>query len=94
MEVNGHAGLAKKGSDILCAAVSVLLDSLVAGITVIAAMPVSYTANDGNFLLEMPAESGQSEGVQTLIATTLYSLNTLAKEYPDRLKISMESSKG
>lgn len=54
--VEGHAGYAEEGWDIVCAAASVTAYTAAGALEDIAGIEVSYTESDGYFLYSVPAD--------------------------------------
>lgn len=85
LHASGHAGLAAKGSDILCAAVSALLENLAAGLEeVIKAAEVRREDDDLTILIRPEAST------ELLCGTTLLTLKRLQSQHPDRLRITIK----
>lgn len=83
LQASGHSNLANKGNDILCAAVSALLENLAAGLEEVVK---SATVERGN---EFKIEIDPNSATELLCATTLLSLRRLQEQYVDRIQIVM-----
>jgi uncharacterized protein YsxB (DUF464 family) len=89
-KVSGHAGAGKTGSDIVCAAVSVLMRTAACTLSDREGVIVRYEAPEpGLFFLE--AEY-MAEGKDFLFASGVFLLEGLAsvaEEYPDNCKLTI-----
>ncbi|WP_238727280.1 ribosomal-processing cysteine protease Prp [Diplocloster modestus] len=82
--VGGHAGYAEPGKDIVCSAVSVLIQTLVKSIqSLIGSIPV-YALNTGAFIIET---ENLSEAAALLIDSFFIGICLIANEYPDYVRI-------
>lgn len=88
----GHAGLAEKGADIVCAAVSTLIQTAIVSIDRIAGVPQNITQNDG-YLSSTFTINGltveERKSIEIIIHTMLLGLFEIRKQYPERLTIAL-----
>lgn len=91
LQLSGHAGLAAAGSDILCAAVSVLSENLGAGLEHLLGAPVAIQMASGHYEVTLPAEA-TSQATELLFASALLGLRALERDYPERLAITEEAT--
>lgn len=90
-QVSGHAGAGKKGSDIVCAAVSVLTRTIVRvlserkGITIRGDIP-----GRGNFQMEVEYNPEDREFLEGATAFFIEGLLSVSEEFPDNCKLIME----
>ena len=91
LKLSGHSGLAEAGSDILCAAVSVLSENLGASLEHLLESPVSIEKASGHYEVTLPA-TATSQATELLFASTLLGLRALAQDYPERLTITEETA--
>ena len=91
-KAEGHAGAGKKGSDIVCASVSVLFNTAYAVLSGRKGITLSGEApKTGQFWLEVKYEA---EGKAFLFAVGLFLINGLssvAREYPENCKITIKN---
>lgn len=91
LRLAGHAGYAESGSDIVCAAISVLTSTCANALeTVARVMPgVKQSKADARTSISLPPETGDEEwrDAQTVILTALQGFNDIAAQYPKHLKI-------
>lgn len=88
----GHAGLAEKGTDIVCAAVSTLIQTAIVSIDRIAGVSQNITQNDG-YLSSTFTIKGltleERKTIEIIIHTMLLGLFEIRKQYPERLEIAL-----
>lgn len=85
LEVRGHAGQAPYGQDIVCAAVSALVETLALGL--------SHFRADGQWRLEEGAftyEGRPSTEVQAVLETMLLGFRSLAESHPRYVRYKEE----
>ncbi len=92
VEIRGHALFAPQGSDIVCAAVSVLAQSIVYAMEDLLDLYPPVKAEKGYFCLCRPAllEAKKRDGFFLLFETMLVGLRETARTYPQY--ISMEQA--
>lgn len=82
--VGGHAGYADPGKDIVCSAVSVLIQTLVKSIQGLTGGNPVYSLNTGAFIIETKDFSGAAA---LLIDSFFIGICLIANEYPDYVRI-------
>ena len=91
IECRGHSGFAKKGSDIVCSAVSVLMQSLVLGLENIAKVQgLNVEADEKVPIIRADWPSSEQERISLLTNTTAESLRVIAAGNPKHVKITTE----
>ena len=94
IECKGHSGYSEKGSDIICAAVSALMQSLILGLHDIAKVDgLVCQINDGIPLISASWPKKSAAKVALLIKTISESLIQIAKENSDYVKIFYSEEK-
>ena len=92
--VQGHAGYAEAGSDIVCAAVSALTQSTLNGLQSVLKVPVMFDIDDQAALLEArltpEATEAQVAQAQILLRTLLEGLQAIERSYPRNVRIFFE----
>lgn len=83
LQASGHSNLANKGNDILCAAVSALLENLAAGLEEVVKSAVVERGE------KLKIEIKPNSATELLCATTLLSLRRLQEQYANRIQIVM-----
>lgn len=86
LRVEGHAGLAARGQDILCAAVSVLSENLGGGLNLLLKAPAKIETENGFYRVELPLKE-TSDASELLFQSAILGLRVLAEQYPDRIQI-------
>ena len=79
IHVSGHANIAPKGSDIVCAAVSALTLTLIQGLKAIAEMKLHESVEEGNICIEWQVLNDTGKA---LIDTWFLGICGIAAEYP------------
>ena len=79
---SGHSGMAESGSDLLCAAVSTLVQTAYLAISDIYGK-VDYTKKDGHFKFDVPGD----HDAQVIIRAMQVGLQDLSSGYPQNLKL-------
>ena len=89
LEISGHAGLGRAGTDILCAAVSVLGENLGAGIKhLLGKKPVT---EEGEGFYSIHLINGEIDSrTELLFSSAILGLQTLSEQYPERINILSE----
>ena len=87
LEASGHARLAAPGNDILCAAVSVLVENLGLGLTEILDAPALIEEDKGHYSIRL-AEEVINDRTELLFTSAILGLKRLEEQYPDRLEIT------
>lgn len=87
--VTGHAGFAPHGSDIVCAAVSVLTQTAVIAVNRLAAMEPAVQMSSGLITFRLPeGRAGPAkEKADVILAAMLIGLKEVAASYPNRVKV-------
>ncbi|MBR3739693.1 MAG: ribosomal-processing cysteine protease Prp [Clostridia bacterium] len=80
-ECTGHAGFAQAGSDIVCAAVSILTTTCVNALETVAGLTPQVLAAPGKMTLVLPEVSGHD--AQVILKTMRQGLKDLVDAYPD-----------
>ena len=89
LSLSGHASLTSKGQDILCAAVSVLVENLGHSLRTILGLSLKRETGKGLYTAVIDPED-VSEKSELLFASALLGLEVLAGQYPDRLEFKEE----
>lgn len=84
--VSGHAGFAERGRDIVCAAVSALVQTAAYGLRRhCGARARVKDVSDGDYTLDV---AGGNAAAQAVLETTVSGLEALARSYPDHVVVS------
>ena len=79
-ECRGHAGYAEAGSDIVCAAVSVLTTTCVNALESVAGVVPEVRVSDGDMAVSVPQNAGRD--AQVILLALRQGMRDLAQEYP------------
>ena len=82
-ECVGHAGFAEAGSDIVCAAVSILTTTCANALESVAGLTPKVKAAPGKMILALPEGGGHD--AQVILKTMRQGLSDLQDAYPDYL---------
>lgn len=92
-EMSGHAGYAKSGHDIVCAAVSSISQSACFGILKVVNVPAVVKKDDkkGYLYLKLPKniEEQKNHDAQVLLKTMELSINDLLFDYKDYINMEV-----
>lgn len=94
-EVSGHAGYSKKGSDIICAAVSTVTQQTAVGILDYLKLNVKTKVKDGFLSLDLSQtdKMGKDKEVDTLLETMYMFLIQIEQQYPKYVKLIEKEGK-
>lgn len=87
-EVSGHAGYARRGQDIVCAAVSAVTQTAVAGLREVAGLDPQVSIDHEMGYLAVDLGRDMDNGAaQAILATMLIGLRAIARDNPRYVKI-------
>jgi hypothetical protein len=89
IEIKGHAGYAKKGSDIVCAAASVTAYTAAGALGDLAGIENCYTEKDGYMRIEVPGvmEEAQRRTAEIILKTAAIGFKQLEGEYSEYISV-------
>lgn len=92
VEASGHANSAAHGEDIVCAAISVLMQTAVNSIEKVAGISTyifEADENSGYMYLELPRDLSESQShlAEVVLQTVLTGLEGIAQAYPKYMKL-------
>ncbi|SHM61824.1 hypothetical protein SAMN05660826_01474 [Caldanaerovirga acetigignens] len=96
LSLKGHAGYAEYGRDIVCAAVSALVETAVLGLENVAKIRIFPIKKEGYFHLVLP-ENEQEEKLSrasVILETTVLGLKDIARSYPAYVKLETRRKGG
>jgi uncharacterized protein len=90
--VSGHAGSAPKGEDIICSAVSVLVQTYYFSLVRLLKVDTEPDVRDGYFFLRLPDNLGTDieEKAALLAESMLVGLEEINRSYPGFLEVTEE----
>ena len=83
--INGHANYAEQGKDIVCAGVSVLVQTLIQSVEELTADKIQYDMQPGTVHIKFWC---LSDPTRALIDAFFVGIRMLAEEYPDNVKLT------
>jgi uncharacterized protein YsxB (DUF464 family) len=86
---SGHAGWADRGSDVVCAAVSTLLQAAWLGLAEVAGVEVRGERSDALLRLSWPEAVRDRPEVAAIAATAARSIERLAAQYPGHVSATL-----
>lgn len=94
IESKGHTGYAANGEDIVCAALSALLQGAALGVMQGVGVKAKYRVNEdaGSLLLELPTDLGESErhDCNVILNALLLSVSDLSKGYSEYIEMEVK----
>ena len=93
VEASGHTGYAEYGEDIVCAALSAIIQTAALGITEVAKIAATIERNDedGYFRLTLPSLGEEKRREADLILeTALRGITDVSQSYPDFIKLEVK----
>jgi uncharacterized protein YsxB (DUF464 family) len=89
--IDGHAGFAEHGYDIVCSAVSAISITIVNGITEVLKLKAPYKVKDGFLNLTLKGMSFEDiDRCTVLMETMLVGLRSMEANYGDYIKVTVE----
>ncbi len=87
-------GLAESGRDVVCAAISAILQAAWLGLTEVARVEVQGKSRKGRLELSWPAETRDDPAVGAIVATAALSVERIASQYPGLIRVIHEQATG
>ena len=85
ISVKGHAGYAERGKDIVCAAVSALVQTLIQSVEDLTTDKIEYSMTPGAVLIKFGCLSDHS---RVLIDAFFIGIKQIADNYPNHVKLT------
>jgi uncharacterized protein YsxB (DUF464 family) len=82
----GHASFAEYGEDIVCAAVSAILQAARLGLQAYAGLELDVTQTAGEMHLRWPESARDQEAVQAIVTTAELSVEQIARQFPKHVR--------
>lgn len=83
----GHADFAGHGEDIVCAAVSAILQAARLGLSEYAHAEVAARQEPGELELRWPEEQSDLESVRAIVATAELAVEQIARRFPKHVRL-------
>ena len=87
----GHADFANHGEDIVCAAVSAILQAARLGLEAHAGIDVAARQSPGELNITVPENERDREDVRAILATAELSVAQIASQFPDHVAVRRSS---
>ncbi len=87
IKVHGHSGKSEKGEDVVCAAVSALVQTLAGGIQDSLQAEVCGRLEPGNTELRIKVEARQSEALRLVCNVFRFGFQKICESYPEHVKL-------
>jgi uncharacterized protein YsxB (DUF464 family) len=91
---SGHTGSAAYGEDVVCAAVSALLQGAWFGLVEVAGVDVVGSKGEGRLELAWPKEARDDVAAQAIVATAAISVERIAEQNPAFVRVIHERDDG
>ena len=90
----GHAEFAEHGEDIVCAAVSAILQSARLGLESYARIPLDVRQESGTMRLHWPESTRDDQAVAAIAGSAERGVESIAAQYPEHVKFSRARDEG
>jgi len=87
----GHAEFGAFPDDVVCAAVSAILQAAYAGLEDVAKLQLDGKRLSGELVMHIPDAARERADVAAIVATAEISLEQLARQYPEHIRVRRES---
>jgi uncharacterized protein len=91
LSAEGHTEWAEHGRDVVCAAVSALLQAAWLGLQEVANVDVDGKRTEGRLVLRWPEAARDDRATQAIVATMEAAVAHLAAQYPDHVRLTRET---
>jgi uncharacterized protein YsxB (DUF464 family) len=91
---NGHAGWEDDGRDVVCAAVSALLQSAWFGLTDVAHVEVTASRTKGSLELSWPESARDDVAARAIVETAARSVERIAQQFPKNVRVTRARNDG
>lgn len=91
VHITGHGG-GIKGKDIICASVSAVTQTALAGLIFYGKDSITWEKSEGSITIELKEciEKSNEKTLHVILNTMVLGLKGIEKEYPDRIKIEIK----
>lgn len=87
IEASGHTGYAEAGSDIVCAAVSAVIQTAGAGVKKYCDRAEARITGESGYLIRVPASCVNKPEVAAVLSTAVLGIRDIAEQYPKHIKL-------
>lgn len=89
LSARGHADFAEHGEDIVCAAVSAILQAARIGLERHAGIALAASQNSGKMELGWSSDDAALESVRAIVATAEMAIEEIARLYPEHVRLTI-----
>ncbi len=82
---SGHALAGEYGEDVVCAAVSAILQAARLGLEQYAKVPLDAAQASGEFSIRWPESDRDGEALKAIVGTAELAVEQIARQYPDHV---------
>lgn len=93
IDAHGHVELTRRGKDLVCAAVSAILQAAWLGLKEHVGLPLDAFKESGTLSLRWPARSRDDAAVKAIVATAELAVREIARQYPKHVRVSRRTEK-
>lgn len=88
LRVTGHSGKAEKGFDIVCSAISALVQTFVGGVEEVLGAELDGKLGTGSCQLLVKVPEGCSEKLEAICKVFKFGFRKIAESYPEHVKLN------
>lgn len=88
---DGHTDWADEGTDLVCAAVSAILQAAWLGLSEVAHVPVDASKAKGRLALRWPEPARDDPAVAAIVGTAERAVEAIAKQFPANVRLRRET---
>jgi uncharacterized protein len=88
----GHAEAGDHGEDVVCAAVSAIVQAARLGLEAYAGIPLEVRQESGDFWMRWPEANRDDESVRAIVTTAELSIQQIAGQYPAHVRLFRETA--
>ena len=92
ISARGHVDLAPHGKDVVCAAVSAILQAARLGLTEYCRSGIAAQQEPGRFELSLPALQRDDPSVRAIVATAELAIERIAAQYPKEVRLHRDAA--
>jgi uncharacterized protein len=92
VRASGHAEYDQAGEDIVCAAVSAILQAARMGLELHAKIPLEASQETGALDMAWPAEARDDVSVVAIVRTAELAVRQIANQYPEHVRVGPASA--
>ena len=87
----GHALAGDHGEDVVCAAVSAIVQAARLGLEAYAGIELDVHQESGDFSMRWPEANRDDEAVRAIVTTAELSIEQIARQYPEHVRLLRSS---